>query len=52
MRLLESNIILNFNLLIHKIFKEKDWGSSKLDFGDKPSRQLIIQSIIDKKKLV
>ena len=49
LRLFESRFLLNFNLLFHKIFKEKDIGSLNLDFGDKPSREFITQSIIDKK---
>ncbi len=36
-------------MFFHKIFKEKDIGSLNLDFGDKPSREFITQSIIDKK---
>tara|TARA_X000000368_G_scaffold99602_1_gene76731 strand:- start:2501 stop:3211 length:711 start_codon:yes stop_codon:yes gene_type:complete len=49
LRLFESRFLLNFNLFFHKIFKEKDIGSLNLDFGDKPSREFITQSIIDKK---
>ena len=48
-RLLESRSILTINLLFHKYFKEKDLGSLNLNFGDKPSRQFIVQKIIDKK---
>ena len=49
LRLFESRFLLNFNLFFHKIFKEKDIGSLNLEFGDKPSRKFITQSIIDKK---
>jgi len=48
MRLFESKSILKINLLFHKYFKEKDLGSLNLDFSDKPSRQFIVQKIIDK----
>tara|TARA_Y100000817_G_C16768296_1_gene504914 strand:+ start:59 stop:769 length:711 start_codon:yes stop_codon:yes gene_type:complete len=49
LRLFESRAILYINLILHKCFKEKDLGSLNLNFSDKPSRQHIVQTIIDKK---
>ncbi len=41
--------MLNFNLLIHKLFKEKDPGSLNFDFSNEPTRQFIVQDIINSK---
>ena len=50
LRLFQSRAILYINLIIHKWFKEKDLGSLNL-IENKPTRQHIVQKIIDKKKL-
>ncbi len=49
-RFFESRKIYELRYLIHKYFKEKDLGNLNLDFSDKPTRQTIVQKIIDKKK--
>ena len=38
---------LRIRYLLNKIFGEKDIGNLKLDFSDKPTRQTIVQEIID-----
>ena len=48
-RLYESSILLKFNLIIHKLFKEKDPGSLNFDFSKAPTRQFIVQNIISSK---
>jgi len=49
-RLFESTNILKFKFYIHKLFGEKDPGNIGFDFTNKPSRQKIIQEIINDKK--
>ena len=49
-RFFESKKVYAIRYLLHKYFKEADVGSLKLDFSDKPSRQEIVQKIIDEKK--
>jgi len=48
-RLLESRKILQLHFFIHKFFKEKDIGNLNFDFSNKPSREEIVQKIIDLK---
>ena len=49
-RFFESQNVLKINYVIHKCFKEKDIGNLNLDFTDKPSRELILQNIINEKQ--
>ncbi len=49
-RFFESRKIYELRRFIHRHFKEKDLGRLNLDFSNKPTRQYIIQKIIDKQK--
>ena len=50
-RFFESSKILKVKYLLHKLFKEKDIGTLELNFQDKPHRSLLVQEIINKKKI-
>jgi len=49
-RLIESENVLKINYIIQKYFKEKDIGNLNFNFKDKPSRELILQNIINEKQ--
>jgi hypothetical protein len=49
-RLQGSKNILKINYFIEKFFKDKKLGNIGFNFSDKPSRQSIVQKIIDYKK--
>lgn len=45
-RFFESKKLFQLKFLIHKFFKEKDIGSLRLDFANKPSRAQVIELVI------
>ena len=49
LRLLSSRNVLKLNYLFHKLFGEKDLGNIGFDFSKKPTRQFIVQDVINKK---
>ena len=49
LRLLSSRKVLKINYLFHKLFGEKDLGNIGFDFSKKPTRQFIVQDVINKK---
>ena len=48
-RFFESRNVFKIRYLLNKIFGEKDLGNLGLDFSDKPTRQTIVQEIINLK---
>ena len=46
-----SKKLRRFIVILKKIFGEKDPGVIGFDFSDKPSRMIIVQSIIDQKNI-
>ena len=46
-RFFESRNVFRIRYLLNKIFGEKDLGNLGLDFSDKPTRQTIVQEIIN-----
>jgi len=48
-RFFESRNVFRIRYLLNKIFGEKDLGNLGLDFSDKPTRQTIVQEIINLK---
>ena len=49
-RLQGSRNVLKLNYFIEKHFRDKKLGNIGFNFSDKPSRQFIVQKIIDIKK--